>query len=341
MMLPRPLLIRCRKRRKVSSPVTVCIAAICRNGIVIGASDRMLTAGDIEFEPERAKIFPITTSIIAMTAGDASLQDELMAAVRIEAGRRIDTENRWLTVQEIAELHGDYFSRAKSQRAESALLAPLGLNRETFMNKQAAMLSGLVEKIANEMINFQVPDVDTIFAGVDERGPHIYLVRNAEVSCRDSVGFATIGAGEWHAASQMMFAGHTPNKWFPDSVLSVYAAKKRAEVAPGVGKATDMFIVASLGGYNRIDDDEIEEFGKIYELLRAKELTAYEEARNNSWGLIQALVTDATPKDQSAIPESTEPATPSLEKGSSQEEGLDDQLENAMRSAPGKSEDQP
>ena len=84
--------------------MTVCIAAICRNGVVLGASDRMLTAGDVQFEPEREKIFPLTTSIVALTAGDASLQDELMSKLRVEIDRRIDAEKRWLTVQEVAEL---------------------------------------------------------------------------------------------------------------------------------------------------------------------------------------------------------------------------------------------
>lgn len=286
--------------------MTVCIAAICQPGMVLGASDRMLTAGDIQFEPDREKIFALTTSIVAMTAGDASLQDELMAKLKGEIERRIETEKRWLTVQEVAELYGQYFAEVKSKKAETAILSPLGLRTSSFLAQQSGMLPSLVEKLATEMINFEIPTVSTIFAGIDLRGAHIYVVDDAEVTCRDSVGFAAIGAGEWHASSQMMFAGHSIIKWFPDTVLSVYAAKKRAEVAPGVGEATDMFIVHELGGFNRFLAHEIQGLESIYKELRLKETTAFQEARNHSNDFIQALITAATPKEQVALPETPE-----------------------------------
>jgi hypothetical protein len=38
------------------SDMTVCAAAMCEQaGIVIGAADRMITSGDIEFEPPQTK----------------------------------------------------------------------------------------------------------------------------------------------------------------------------------------------------------------------------------------------------------------------------------------------
>jgi hypothetical protein len=68
-------------KRKV--PLTVCIAAICEGGIVLGACDKMMTAGDVEFEPQAPtgrsmKVFPITNSIAVMTAGDSGLQSEIV-----------------------------------------------------------------------------------------------------------------------------------------------------------------------------------------------------------------------------------------------------------------------
>ena len=62
-----------KSKRKKRPNVTVCIATI-NNGIIIGASDRMITAGDIEFEPPVAKILTLTTAIAVLTAGDQSIQ---------------------------------------------------------------------------------------------------------------------------------------------------------------------------------------------------------------------------------------------------------------------------
>lgn len=57
--------------------MTVCVAAISQSStgtglMITGASDRMLTAGDIEFEPEQSKIQPLTNSIALMLAGDSA-----------------------------------------------------------------------------------------------------------------------------------------------------------------------------------------------------------------------------------------------------------------------------
>jgi hypothetical protein len=61
--------------------MTVCIAARAER-IVIGATDRMLTAGDVQFEPSAgSKIILLSSSIFMMTAGDAALQAEISGMV--------------------------------------------------------------------------------------------------------------------------------------------------------------------------------------------------------------------------------------------------------------------
>lgn len=60
--------------------MTVCVAAISHQTI-IGASDRMLTAGNIEFEPPIAKLHNLTKSICIMIAGDVALQADILHSV--------------------------------------------------------------------------------------------------------------------------------------------------------------------------------------------------------------------------------------------------------------------
>lgn len=75
---PRPPL------RSRENPVTVCVA--CLFNFVFGkddvakaaitASDRQLTAGDIEYEPPQAKIAALTKRAIVLVAGDFTLHIE-------------------------------------------------------------------------------------------------------------------------------------------------------------------------------------------------------------------------------------------------------------------------
>src|SRR5258708_5546142 len=72
---PDPLrLEKTTKRRKA---LTVGIAAIANwNGpIVIGATDAMLTAGDIEFEPPMAKIYRFSTKTLSSVAALSVVHD--------------------------------------------------------------------------------------------------------------------------------------------------------------------------------------------------------------------------------------------------------------------------
>lgn len=80
--------------------MTVCVAAICDSKTILGASDRMLTAGNVQFQPPSSKIYPITASIAIMVAGDMSLQAEIVSDLQ---GFIATQEQRNFAVKEIAE----------------------------------------------------------------------------------------------------------------------------------------------------------------------------------------------------------------------------------------------
>src|SRR6185503_18005785 len=92
------------------------------------------------------------------------------------------------------------------------------------------------------------PDTGLIIAGIDGGGAHLYAGQEGKFSCEDAVGFAAIGAGSWHAQSQFMFARYTRSMPAAKALYLVFAAKKRAETAPGVGPETDMFIIGPQPG---------------------------------------------------------------------------------------------
>src|SRR5260370_23144265 len=125
--------------------VTVCVAALCEGGVILGASDRMLTSSDVEFEPPQPKIFVLTKSIVVLMAGDSSLQLEILYRLQAEVNRRIDANpTQWLKVSDMAELYAEYYRAVRAKRAETQILAPLGLTHATFFSQPNQMDTALV-----------------------------------------------------------------------------------------------------------------------------------------------------------------------------------------------------
>ena len=57
--------------------MTVCIGAIS-NPLVIVATDRMITSGDIQFEQQQPKIFTVARNTLALISGDIAVQTALV-----------------------------------------------------------------------------------------------------------------------------------------------------------------------------------------------------------------------------------------------------------------------
>jgi 20S proteasome alpha/beta subunit len=81
--------------------VTVCIGVIS-HPMVIVASDRMITSGDIQFEQQQPKIFAVAPNILALISGDIATQTALVDSTRA-AVKRSDTT----TVKGVAAIFAD------------------------------------------------------------------------------------------------------------------------------------------------------------------------------------------------------------------------------------------
>lgn len=289
-----PLLpIKVRRRWVIEdTPVTVCVAAICESDRVICASDRMFTAGDIQFEPPQTKHVYLTKSITVMLAGDATFATEIMLKVQGVVQKRVeDDPAKWWTLQEVVDLYRKFFNECRNRRAEQRILSPLGLDINSFATMQSVMAAHLVTQIATELISFEPPEIELIFAGNDPSGVHIYVADGGNITCRDTAGFAAIGAGYWHANSQFMFARHARSKSLPETLLLTFFAKKRAEVAPGVGKFTDMFSIGpELGSFILIGSHVLEKLTKVYE----SEQKSYDKATEKAKKSIETYVKELT-----------------------------------------------
>lgn len=273
--------------------MTVCVAAMADKTILVGTADRMLTAGEVEFEPDQAKMWQFSSAIVALVAGDATLQSEIMKRVDIEVKRWINNDPKtWVSVRDVANQYGKKYRELLREHAEADILNPLGLDLEKFLRRQGKMRPEIVADLVEKLTTYQfVSLLEAIFIGMDNDGPvgskgekltyaQLYATERDKVLCLNTVGFAAIGSGKSHAESQFMFSGHSPRKPFNETVLLSYAAKKRAEVAPGVGKVTDMVVVGpGLGPIVKVEESHLEKLDRIYKRSRNGASRATERAK--------------------------------------------------------------
>jgi hypothetical protein len=270
---------------------------------LVGACDRMLTAGDVEFEPDQFKIWMFSSAIVALVAGDSTLQSEIFKRVDIEVRRWIHLDPKtWVSVKDVAKLYCKKYRELLREHAEADLLSPFGLDINSFLEKQQDMSPEFVQQMADKLTAYDFPSLlESIFMGTDKDGPlgpkgeklvypQIYATEKDKLACLSTVGFVAIGIGKPHAESQFMFSGHWPAKPFNETMLLTYAAKKRAEVAPGVGKVTDMVVIGpGLGPVVKIEDQHIAQLDRIYQKSRKGASKVVERANNETAKLVEAV----------------------------------------------------
>jgi hypothetical protein len=310
--------------------VTVCIAAICEGTTILGASDRMLTAGDVEFEPDldsltihqqftpeqklahnsNAKIFAVTNYIATMLAGDSGLQTEIMTQVYAITSKRIfEKRDAYWSVEEVCRLYVDAYNSIKVRQIQQDVFGPFGLDKNTFISRQNEMSVDFIGTITDKIRRFEHDyvinrGVETIVVGLDMSGfnsktgqtfmmPRLFTIHDDSILCCDSVGFASVGLGMRHASSQFMLAGHTRLSSMPETLLLTYLAKKRSEVAPGVGKGTDMFAIgpspAPFVVLNNVPDLEMDKIDAIFRQMETSQKKAFISARGKIKSHIQNL----------------------------------------------------
>ncbi|MEX0802560.1 MAG: hypothetical protein WD738_21175 [Pirellulales bacterium] len=289
--------------------MTVCIAAICQisieQQIVIGAADHKVTAGDIQFEPDTQKIYYFNShgGIIGLMAGDLAAQKEICDCVWYRQPQ---------SVREAVRFYCRELGEFNKRQAEQIVLAPLGLTMESFLQDQQRMSPDFAEQIRYDMRQERA-EIETIICGVDvSRVAQIYTVEpDGRSSCNNSTGFTAIGDGANHALSQFMFARYTPRTLMSHALMLTYTAKKRAEVAPGVGRDTDLFFVADRG-FSNFHEPIVGGLEDAFQRMRQAQETAMEESNRFLDDFMAQLV--AKGGEQAQAPEQPPPPPP-VEEG--------------------------
>ena len=218
--------------------------------MIVGAADRMVTAGDLEYEPPESKIYGFNSSTVAMFAGTVTDHQMIFRATLGRIGQQ-----RASDVKTIADFYANELASLRRQRNEARVLSPIGLTFETFIARQQEMSEHFIDEVFDRLDSPEADvSVDTIIAGIDGHGPNLLIVRDPGiVTDFSATGYAAVGYGSGHALSRFRFDQYNVHWPAAKAMLLAYRAKKFAQAAPGVGTATDMFAVLPNVGLQFID----------------------------------------------------------------------------------------
>ena len=288
---------RRKKIKRGLEKLTVCIATINRNRFAIGATDRMITAGDIQYQPDISKIWIFTDSIAALVGGDIQTQKTIFDNVLNIMNEKINKDPAtWWQVKDVANLYANQYNAEKNLAIQRKILALYGLTYETYIENQNKMSQEFINQISKKIDEFEFPEIETLIIGFDKTGPHIYTIFNNEIICNDSIGFAAIGTGAYHAESHLMFNKYSPNFHALKALLYTHRAKKISETAPGVGSETDMIVIGIKPNlFQKLPRDFIDTLDKFYDQYK-------EEIRTTDKKNIEKLVPFIKQYTEQAVP---------------------------------------
>ncbi len=223
--------------------MTQLIGAICDDGKkVITLSDRMVSTGDmtLAFEHPRIKAMVITQKSVVMTAGTVHEPDLLRQAKERAKGKE--------RIVEIADILKEVYQEFREEHVVDEVLRPLAGIKSfaEWHGKQRSLHDGLVMDLNQGIANYRL-GLSLLLAGVDNGGHLIRIDDPGIYRSFDSLSYCCIGMGDRHADN--VYAWYKYSSAFPlvEALYIGFEAKKRSEMAGGVGKLTDILIMDTNG----------------------------------------------------------------------------------------------
>lgn len=244
--------------------MTICIGAICNKGrAAIVASDRMVTSNfpAIEFEHTQKKIVPLTKYCLISTAGNALKPIEIIPRLKTLVQEKLKTPN----IEYIVENAGEIYQFIRSKEAESNHLKPRTITSELFYTRGTQIFPHDIFAVIDSRFHQHDLGIILLIVGIDSKGAHVFTIRNPGIfDCYNSIGFHAIGSGALHSLQTFISCRYKVEYDLTEALNIVYAAKKAAEVAPGVGLESDIYVI-NENDYYALDDKIISELERIYE----------------------------------------------------------------------------
>jgi 20S proteasome alpha/beta subunit len=242
--------------------MTVVIGAICNSGTsIVVAADKMLTYGNLNMQVETAvrKIVAVNDRSVVLFSGGVSDGEEV-----IKRTKQAISQQPLPPIVVVAGAAAQNYQELKNEKAETSILKPyLGVTYAGFgpLLAQSQGSQG-IQNVLGMLMQHSL-SLDLLVGGFDDLGAHLFVVNNPGLlSTFDTVGYAAAGSGGMHATLRLSLGGQHTNMSLPETLHSVYEAKAAAEVAPGVGKLTDMAVL-DAAGVHFLSDDALRELAGL------------------------------------------------------------------------------
>jgi len=241
--------------------LTSCIAAIGRcaalgndcEGIVC-ATDHMITMQNIgQFEHSIDKYRRIGTTNIAMLSGDALLFDEVLKDIPAP----LDFDSVSVKIHE-------NLKRIRDQRIDSSIFQRLRIDfdflKDTLrLPTHNETMKGILDEIKDLTLNTSI-----LLVGFKDQMAQLAEINEFQMLNARDINFNAIGSGAVQAINTLLFQRHSKSDDLKTTLYNVYKAKRNSEVAVGVGKETDLFVLLPSGKLMEASDAQINDLAKVY-----------------------------------------------------------------------------
>ena len=199
-----------------------------------------------EFEHQGiTKIVPMAgdpVSTYALAAGDVLLGTEILNIAKVRIQQQFEQQG-FITALETAELVRSAYQQVRLATIVQRELEPRGLDLDTYYRNNQALSPQIVQIIDQALTQSDI-GVEVIVAGPSNASLYtIHTISNPGI-LRDytPIGYGAIGSGAPHAMYSLIEAPYKSSSDKEKVTEIVNKAKKRSEVAPGVGSGTQMLV---------------------------------------------------------------------------------------------------
>lgn len=239
--------------------LTQLVAVLCEDGKkIVTASDRMVSTGDmtLAFEQSRIKAFKMSDKSVVLTAGTIH-EPDLIREARSEA-RGTDS------ILELARILKNKYQEMRDLRIIDYVLRPVGIRDfNEWHQKQRMFHDGIVMDVSGELSKFRL-GLELLLCGVDGGGGHLFNIHDpGGYMSFDNLSYCCAGIGNRHAEAVLAWYSYSRDFPLQEALYIAYEAKRRAEMAGGVGRDTDLLSIGEEG-VQRINTSTIESLEAIY-----------------------------------------------------------------------------
>lgn len=245
--------------------MTQLIGAIRNKGsTVLTVSDRMISTGDmtLAYEHPRRKAQPIGDRAVVLTAGTVHEPDLIRDARERAKGKE--------RIRDIAEVLKKLYQELRDRHIEDNVLRPrAGLQSfREYHEKQKLLHDGVILDLNEAIRRYHVGLVLTL-VGVDDSGHLIHISDPGTCSNFDNMAYCCVGMGDRHADNVFAWYKYSQDMELNDALYIAFEAKKRAEMAGGVGQTTDIVII-DRDGIKQVGEDTIKVLEEAYDEREAR-----------------------------------------------------------------------